>query len=263
MEGIDFIDVGKAHLVIVRGVSDEFQDHLRERLAAYCYGASAAGEDTEFYSFDRTMEEFLVRFNSKSRATKIGMAGELLTHILMPVIHPNLSVASVYFNKEERSIKKGFDLTFFESASSSVWYGEVKSGEVINPAMADDKAADLIGLAESSLAEMLDDAAHLSRWDAALIDTHLTLESNEAATVRKLFQTDSSTIRKGNSIKKQAILSSAVMHELAHCEVSPAVAAAIAQKVESNATFTDFRVLIIQQDALEAVIESLSVVANG
>lgn len=263
MDGIELIDIGKAHLVIVRAVSDEFQTHLRERLAAYCYGATVAGEDSEFYSFDRTMEEFLERFEPKPRATKIGMAGELLTHILMPVIYPDLSVASVYFNKEERSIKKGFDLTFFDPTGASVWYGEVKSGEVADPAMADDKASDLIGLAESSLATMLDDATHLSRWDAALIDTRLTLESGEASTLRQLFQTDSITIRSGKKIAKRAILASAVMHELAHCEVSPSQAASIAQDVENNKQFTDFRILIAQQDALEAIIDAVRVVANG
>lgn len=263
MDGIEIERVNGATLVIVRDISEGFRVHVRERLAEYCYGASTVSENASFYSFEKTVAEFLTRFDSKPLKTKIGMAGELIVHVLMPLLHDDLTSAAVYFNKEERSIKKGFDLTFLSSAVGAIWYGEVKSGGVAEGSTADDKAADLVSLAGTSLSSMLDDVDHLSRWDAALIDTHLTLEGGFAKTARDLLRSDSEAVRKGGTIVKRAVLAGAVMHEMGHCVVSSDATQKIVESIKSTAAFAEAKILVIQQDALEAVIEHLREVAHG
>lgn len=250
-------------MVIIRDVSDEFRSHLRERLAEYCYGATVVSEDTSFYSFQKTVEEFLRRFEPKPLATKIGMAGELLVHVLMPLLQEELTSSAVYFNKEERSIKKGFDLTFLGADESEIWYGEVKSGEVAEGASADEKAAALIDIASSSLVSMLSDSELLSRWDAALIDTRLTLDGGYATSARELLRSDSETVRSGGQVAKRVLLAGAVMHELGHCVISSEGLEQIAQTVESGGEFVDSRVLVIQQDALESVVRHLRELASA
>lgn len=261
MDGIDVKVTESATLVIVRAISEDFRVHVRDRLAEYCYGAVTVSEDLNFYSFEKTVAEFLRRYDPKPRMTQLGMAGELIVHVLMPLLHAELTSAAVYFNKEERSIKKGFDLTFLGSSDTTFWYGEVKSGEVSASSNADEKAASLIDIAASSLASMLDDADHLSRWEAALTDTRLTLEGGYASTARELLRSDSETIRQGGAIKKRAVLAGAVMHELDHCEVTNEGMEQILDSISTGDDFADVRILVVQQDALEAVIEHLREVA--
>ncbi|MBN8207091.1 hypothetical protein JF550_14155 [Microbacterium esteraromaticum] len=263
MEGMEVDRLGAGTLVIVRDISDEFRSHIRERLAAYCYGATVVSEDASFYSFEKTVAEFMRRYDPKPHATKIGMAGELVVHVLMPLLHEELISSAVYFNKEERSIKKGFDLTFLGADDSEIWYGEVKSGEVTAGDSADEKAAALIDIAASSLVSMLSDRELLSRWDAALIDTRLTLDGGYARSARNLLRSDSETVRSGGHVVKRALLAGAVMHELGHCVVTSAGVEEIVAAVEASGEFVKSRVLVIQQSALEAVIEHLRELASA
>lgn len=263
MEGIEIEELQGASVVVVREISDEFRRHVRQRLAEYCYGAIVVTEDSKFYSFERTVSEFLERFDPKSPTTKIGMAGELIVHLLMPLLHPDLTPAAIYFNKEERSIKKGFDLTFLSSTDTTIWYGEVKSGEADESLQADDKAVGLINDAASSIYSMLEDPGRLSRWDAAVIDTHLTLEGGYARSARELLRSDSDAVREGAIIDKRVVLGGAVIHELGHCIVTSDRAERVVDSVNQSARFTGSRIIIIQQGALESVIQYLREVANG
>lgn len=263
MEGIEIAQVRGGTVVVVRSISDDFRAHIRERLADYCYGAAEVSENLGFYSFKRTVAEFLERYAPKPPKTKIGMAGELIAHMLMPILHADLTPAAIYFNKEERSIKKGFDLTFLSSTESAIWYGEVKSGMLKNNRHADDKAVSLVNKAATSLALMLEDATQLSRWNAALTDTRLTLEGGYAETARDLLRSDSDAVRAGTKIEKRVVLVGTVMHDLGHCIVTNDRAELIVETITKSARFTSSRILVIQQDALESVIEYLREVANG
>jgi hypothetical protein len=262
MDGLEIERVGDVTLVILRAVSNEFRDHIRDRLAEYCYGSSVVHEDQEFYSFRQTMEELLARYESKPHETKVGLAGELIVHMLMPVLHADLTAASAYFNKEERSIKKGFDLTFLSTIENEIWYGEVKSGEP-GKRSADAKANERIKTASKSISEMLNDDAHLSRWDAAINDTYLTLQSDHSKSARELLRTDRQTLRRGASIEQRVVLASTVIHELNHCTITSSGLTNITNEINSIATFRDKRVLIIQQEALETIIDELRGIGNA
>lgn len=263
MEGIDVEEVQSATVVVLREISDDLRAHIRERLADYCYGTVEVSENSAFYSFENTVGEFLERYDPKPSATKIGMAGELIVHILMPLLHPDLTPAAIYFNKEERSIKKGFDLTFLDSDDATIWYGEVKSGEVKKESCADDKAADLVDTAATSIFSMLEDVTQLSRWSAALVDTRLTLEGGHAKSARDLLRSDSDAVRTGSTIDKRVVLVGTVIHELGHCIVTSDRTERIVGKIAQSARFAGSRILVIQQDALESVIEHLREVAFG
>ena len=56
------------------------------------------------------------------------MVGELLFHVLMSIENEYIAT-SAFFNLEERSFKKGFDLSFFSVENQELWIAEVKSGE--------------------------------------------------------------------------------------------------------------------------------------
>src|SRR5690606_31574732 len=60
---------------------------------------------------------------------KKGMIGELLAHLLLNYTDNNFTSLSILKNKEEKSIKKGFDIIYCEVDCDKLWYSEVKSGK--------------------------------------------------------------------------------------------------------------------------------------
>ncbi len=56
------------------------------------------------------------------------MLGELLSHVIILKLFPNFEVVSPFFNMEEKSIRKGFDLLLYEASTNNIWITEVKSG---------------------------------------------------------------------------------------------------------------------------------------
>lgn len=230
---------------------------MRQRLAAFCFGAVEVAEDADYYSFEATITELLKRFDSKPPATKVGMVGELVVHVLMPSSHPTLSSSAIYFNKEERSIKKGFDLTFHEGAEKTIWYGEVKSGHVKEEESADDKSSSLLKTAAADVAGKLSSDAQRSRWDAAIYDAGLTLESSQAKTVKALLRSDARQIATGTQIKKNVVLAAAVVHSVGHCRVSGGAVLGVAEEIVNSGRFDATRILVIQQEELETIVSYL------
>ena len=250
------IDGGVA-LVLVDVVSDELGEQLRERLSAYCYGAANVDEDADYYSFEQTIEELLVRYESKPSATRIGMAGELLVHVLVSHTHPEMTSSAVFLNKEERSIKKGFDLTFHTAEGGAVWYGEVKSGLVKDPQSADEKSAALLKTAAADVADKLGKGAQRSRWDSAVADAYLTLEGAHAASAKALLRNDATEVAAGSLTTKNVVVAAVVMHEIDHCEISGDTVRKVASALNSAGRFSNVAVLVAQQHEIETLIDHL------
>ncbi|WP_448061061.1 hypothetical protein [Cellulomonas hominis] len=248
-------------VVLLDEVSDDLMQELRDRLSAYCYGSVATEEDADYYSFDRTIAELLVRYESKPLATRIGMAGELLVHVLVAHTHPALTNSAVFLNKEERSIKKGFDLTFHSGNEQAVWYGEVKSGVVKSDESADVKSAELLSTAALDIAGKLGKDVRRSRWDSALADVRVTLQSGQATSARALLRNDSVAAESGRLETKNVVVASVVMHAIDHCSVSGDNVRAVAARLRRGGGFSSVAVLAAQQHELESLIGHLKQVA--
>ncbi|WP_169164139.1 hypothetical protein [Cellulomonas taurus] len=244
-------------VVIVDEVSEQLGVQLRDRLAAYCFGSANVADDADYYSFERTIKELLVRYDTKPHETKIGMAGELLVHVLVPHTHPNMSSSAVFLNKEERSIKKGFDLTFHATADGSVWYGEVKSGVVKGTQLADEKSVDLLKTAAADIADKLGKGAQRSRWDSAVADAVLTLEASQAASAKKLLRNDATEAAAGKLKNKNVLVAAVVMHEIGHCEISGAHVRQAVSSLNSTGRFSSVAVLVAQQHEIETLLDHL------
>lgn len=77
------------------------------------------------FTYKHTIKRFLERYELKKTIQK-GMIGELLTHLLIPQ-YIDFNAISIMKNKEENSIRKGFDIVYTDD-NNSIWYCEVKSG---------------------------------------------------------------------------------------------------------------------------------------
>jgi hypothetical protein len=245
VEGTTISGADRAITVIVTEFSDEIKAALKDHFAAFCYGAVKASEDDAYYSFSRTVDVFLTNFDSKSKKTQLGMIGELFMHLLHPVTHSDLLSAAIYFNKEERNVKKGFDLSFLESEVDSIWYGEVKTGRVKKDQLAEAKSHDLLMLAARDLHDKLT-TSQQSRWDSAIIDADLTLKSPQANTVKKLLRTDVIALEQATPITRRAFLGALTLHDHEHCHISEAGTARSATSITAGGKFHDVRILAIQ-----------------
>ncbi len=95
---------------------------IKENLIGLCWGT----ENEEFYDINDVIDEFLERFERKSKEQKYGYIGEFLYYLYILHNVEIIKPASVFFNQEERGFKKGFDLLGYDG--KEFWYSEVKSG---------------------------------------------------------------------------------------------------------------------------------------
>lgn len=96
------------------------------------------------------------RFEKKDYRTKIGMIGELLSHVIFIRYNDNFNSINPFFNMEEKSITKGFDLLLVdEENENKLWITEVKSGELASMNNSNKKNKNLLSVAKSDLKKRL------------------------------------------------------------------------------------------------------------
>lgn len=260
MQGISVVSTGEAVAVVVHELSDELKALVRDRLASICYGSADILEDPEYYSFENTVEEFLKRYDTKADTTKLGMAGELIIHSLMPEHHLDLMSTSILFNKEERSIKKGFDLTFTTQSMDELWYGEVKSGRVAEARddregqTANSKLEQLVSTAAGDIHGKLTKYRNRSWWDSAMTDATKVLQAGDSLTIKKLLRTHavSEPIAEDGF---NVLLGAVVMHASTLDAITQESSTAAARKVAESKKFRRAKLLVVQQETVELVID--------
>lgn len=257
MDGVRVVARADASILILEEVTQEIRDRLNSKLVAYCYGRVRSAEDPDYYSLDTTIEEFFKLYDTKNDETQVGIAGELVVHLLVPHGHEGLVSAALFLNKEESAIKKGFDLTFHDEEDGGLWYGEVKSGRVKGNQTADGKMRELIGTAERGLYGMFTSDPRKKRWDAAQLDADATLHSAQAASVKKLLRADFKIINNGQAPKVRALLCGVVMHAPDLGEIDGKTGSDLIASVVGRARFDNVRLLLIQQSDLEDLVSVL------
>lgn len=178
IKGVKFSKKNGYAICYIEDFSDELQKIIRGRLTAVCFGMSDATSCKKIYSYPSTIKEFMSRYDSKPTNTKKGLIGELLTHILIAELFPEYTVISPFFNLEERSIKKGFDVILTSVKDNELWITEVKSGELHKGKTSDETMDDLVSLARSDLLLRLN-GENKSLWLNAINDAKIALDKHD------------------------------------------------------------------------------------
>lgn len=158
----------------IEDISDELKDVIRTRLSEICHGAAKASRKSVLYSYKLTLTAFFKKFDTKSADTQKGMIGELLTHVLFLHFENEFRAASPYFNMEEDSIKKGFDLVLHHETTSEIWFVEVKAGEC-GEQTSIQKLGNLLSLAKNGLKTALDSRRN-TLWQNAVNGASLVIQ---------------------------------------------------------------------------------------
>ncbi|GAA4204888.1 hypothetical protein GCM10022289_23550 [Pedobacter jeongneungensis] len=249
LSGLSFVKENNSFYCRIDVLSDELKQKIREQLGSVWSGFANIEDLPEIYSYRRTLESFLDRYRSKSEETQKGMIGELLAHILIPEEFPQFHSLSVLKNKEERSIKKGFDIIYYKE--DVLWYSEVKSGRSESRSHNSNEYNEvLLDRAHKGISQMFE-SERSSLWESALIDVKLCINSRDKVVeLSKLLDNDSPVHQ--SSDKKNVILISV----LYHCPSDPILLEKVVgfkNKVASEDCYLDSIVFSIQKKTFEAI----------
>ena len=251
-------------LYFIETLSDELKKEIRSRLVAVCYGVDQASSSSKIYSYKATVKEFLKRYKASGDASedrKKGMIGELLVHVILE-IEGRFTTASPFFNMEERSFKKGFDVSLFEEKTSDLWIAEVKSGKKQKQqATASSAIVGLLNTAKNDLNERLNEE-NTSLWLNAINAAKVSMSSSghQKDAVVKLLQQCADDVIDGNNSSKDynVVLAGVLFHPMSEHMEALKVGRKHAKVVKDN-LFKKVFVMAIQKETLKRCMISWKV----
>lgn len=256
IDGVRTIENTNYTVFYIDTFSENFKQLIREQLQGIWSGFSEVDSLPEFYSYKNTLGSFLDRYNSKDDTTRKGIIGELLAHLLINQQNNELTSLSILKNKEERSIKKGFDIIYCHLDERQLWYSEVKSGR------SEDGSENsttynkvLLNRAKTGISTMINENRN-SLWESALIDVSLTIkETNGRFDLRELLSKDSPIINVDQ--KKNVILISTLYHSLADVIDVNSILSFHTTTVDED-VFEDVKIISIQKNTFETIANFLT-----
>ncbi len=242
----------------IKYLSDDIKELIRTELSSICFGNILASTGRIPFAYENTLREFLTRYQSKSYSIKVGMLGELLCHVFLPKYFPRFLVASPFFNMEERSIRKGFDIVLYEDGHDDAWFAEVKSGEVGSIGCKNKKAKALIELAKNDLIDRFT-ANSSTTWYSALNGIRNAL--SETSKAKKVLESriDSfilSSGANGSPSEQNAVLVPVLFEDSSNLVEIEALLEKEAAIVSSG-VFSRFMIFAIQKSTVTALEEFL------
>jgi len=256
INGVRVLEKLNYSIFYIDNFSDEFKQIIREQLQGIWSGFSKADSLPEYYSYKNTLNSFLERYNPKSPETKKGMIGELLSHILLNYQDNNLTSLSILKNKEEKSIKKGFDIIYCHTIESKLWYSEVKSGK---SETGSDNSTQynkvLLKRAKDGIYNMVNEKRE-SLWESALIDVDLVIKESEGKLDLAILLSNDSPCMNIDQ-KKNVILISVLYHNPTD-EINELSVSEFLTTTNTEDIFEDTIVISIQKNTFETVANFLS-----
>ena len=262
INGITKIDSSDYSLYFIETISDELKQEIRSRLVAICHGAEQEKSSSKIYSYKATVKEFIRRYKTNkdnSEDRKKGMIGELLVHIILE-IEGKFMTASPYFNMEERSFRKGYDVVLYEEKTNLLWIAEVKSGHKQRGQKNSSTAAvGLINTAKNDLKTRLNEKNE-SMWLNALAAARSAMKSTgtqKDAVINLLEKcADESVDEKNESKHHNVVLAGVLFHPMVEKIEENKIKQKYNRAIKEN-LFNKTMVMAIQKSTFEEVFEYL------
>lgn len=257
MDGINFHLTDSFGLAHINFLSDELKESIRKHLSSICHGADQAASVRVMYNYQSTLATFLERYNSKPELTKIGMIGELLSHVLIIEMLPNYEPVSPFFNLEEKSIKKGFDVLLFSNTDDELWITEVKSGHLHKDKNSSETTKDLLNTAKGDLKKRLNEN-ELNHWQNAIHAARIAIGQNKdykKVVLDLLLDEGDLTCQKmATSADNNVFLISNLFEESSE-QINETVVSSFQKNLEGKGTFKKSMVLSIKKPTYTAIAD--------
>lgn len=198
---------GECLIIYIEELSDELKQEIKNELISICHGDTAIG----CYEFNEVLEELLARY-PKEENKRIGFIGEFLLNIIIRKFLPDIKIVSLFFNMEQRDVKKGFDILFIDISNGSIYFTESKAGKMNDR----DKDVNLkiiekIDLAKRDLIKKFTNKQQIGQVKAnAINNLRICLDNNdEKKTVINLLNFENF-----NTIDKNVLLGGIIFHDV-------------------------------------------------
>lgn len=259
--GVRFIKEIKYSLFCVDELTESIKNAIRVQLSSICHGEDYANGGHRMYNYKNTLNEFLKRYESKPENIRIGMIGELLIHLLVYNYFDDLKSVTPFFNMEERSIKKGYDVVLTEKSKPILWITEVKSGKLHSNKNANQTVNELLNLAKRDLNERLN-KENSSLWMEAINAAKVAFDSKNSmkeAVIEVLENWgDYATDNIYTSRDKNVILSGVLFSDFKD-EISETTSKKKIKTVESEKLFKQVYIITLQKETYAKVYDFLRV----
>ena len=248
-------------LYFIHRLSDELKEEIRKRLVRICHGEDQALSTSLIFSYKTTIKEFLTRYdgqNKQSKERKKGLISELLVHVILE-IEGTFTTASPFFNMEERSFKKGYDIALFNPNSEELWIAEVKSGELqAKQKSASSSAIALINTAKNDLKQRLNDPI-TSLWYNAICGARVSMSNSnhQKDAVLKLLEKCGDNAASGNTSSSDfnVVLSATLFHPITADQTDFSKIKDKYLDIVNEHLFKNVLVIVIQKSTFNAVYE--------
>lgn len=252
LSGLEVFQNKNHTITFIHEITKEFEELLKEQLPIICHGQFKSDLSIDRYSYNNTIKEFWIRYSSKSDDIRIGMIGELLVHVLINAYHHDFKTMSPFFNMEERSIRKGFDLVLFRD--NSIWLAEIKSGRLHKNKDADETKRDLIHLAKRDLRNRIEEG-EFSIWENAINAATIAMgQKNKISEVKisKLYKLcDEISLGITQANRNNALLASTIF-EIDSSKITEQNTEKLLESIETEKVFKNVFILAMQQETLNS-----------
>lgn len=259
IDGIDYESSNNISKFLIQNFSDELKEKIRNQLSSICHGLSDGESKRVAYNYQNTLKEFFKRYKDKTDNQQKGMIGELLSHVLFFTYFEKFDTVSPFFNNEERSVKKGFDIVLYNTEDSEIWITEVKSGHLHKDKNANETTKDLLGTAKRDLNTRLNDN-NQALWINAITGAKKSLEnySDKKQLVKNILEDiqDEVVTEQTVSLDKNVVLISNLFHHLTD-SIKINTAEIFSSTLSTENIFKNHLIVCIQKETLEKVVTFL------
>lgn len=245
---------------IINDFSDNLKNLLRKNLAAICVGEEQFADLPEDLDYYFAVGRFLEIYDEKTEEQQKGMVGELLAHLLIAGELMPFSVLSPFFNLEEKSASKGFDIIYLD-AQKEIVVTEVKSGSALR-GQAGKRAKELLGTSRADMTAKLKKGVQ-NPWYNAL--SKLTLKPGDLKQHVKGIYGKRISESKHDGVKASEI--NVVLTAVVYSDPTSPLALSMLEdqrrKLLAKGYFASIYLVAIQKNTFEKIVDFLRLEAHG
>lgn len=252
-ETVEVTKSDNVSICIINDLSNELKDYIRNIFVNICQGDRI----NISFEYKSVLKDFIERINKNSNKLKNdehlkGIVGELLSHALIRYELNSIKPMSVLFNLEEKSFKKGFDITFIEKNNLELWFAEIKSGSLLEEGNnSQDKNKKLLHKAKNSINNKFNDIEK-SCWTNAISHASRINDSKDALNLLCNLYNE-----KDNFDKSKNVILSAVVYNDINDKINFDNTEKEKNKIEAKKEFNKIIVFSIQKNTYIKVIDFL------
>lgn len=248
--GINYERGGAYSICHIEYLSEEIKELIRKHLTSIGLGSYIADHPGKsLFSYKATLKSFIDRYQSKPEETKMGMVAEFLSHIFITELFDEFCIASPFFNLEEKSIRKGFDLLLYKQVDNTVWITEVKSGQLHKYKDHDQTTNDLLSTAKADLNSRLNEQ-EMTYWMNAInsVRSALSDKSTFKKALEEILINEGSAAAEGKATSKdKCVVLVANLYAPLTTKISLETAKVFWEKVNKEQVFSQTVVFCLQK----------------